>query len=641
MSSATLTSLAMLKVSVDKGGDYLDYLRPFVLQVLAEKRPDPVTGKAVQDHVRTEFGLEVPERTLQIILKRLSRRYPLKRSEHVYRIEGEIPDPRITARRTAAARHIQSVVLGLVAFSEGTPKPISTEDEAVAAICAFLAEFNIPCLRAYLRGTAIPTIKGRHGTEIVLVSQYVVHLQQADPERFESFLIMLQGHMLANALLCPDLQNTPKTYKGVTFYLDTPLLVRRLGAEGEPRRAAIESLIGLLQRLGATVATFSHSREELEQVLRGAAEHVNAPDGRGAIVIEARRNGVTKSDLLVLAGQVDQKLSEVGVEVKSTPPYVPAFQIDELAFGKTLDDEISYFNPHAKECDINSVRSIYALRGNGAPSTLERSRAVLVTSNSAFARAAYDYGLRYEQSREVSSVITDFSLANMAWLKAPVGAPSLPTVEVLAFSYAALQPSKELLDNYLKEIEKLEKTGKITERDHQLLRSSTLAQDELMKLTMGDDAALGEGTVMETLQRVSREIKKEERQQLIAERLEHRRTQDALTAERTAKTKLQERLYWRCRRTAGRLSTLASALLMALLVAGLLSGIGLRPKNAKLGWFLTIGSGAVLVLSLVSLYAGTTVKKLQRRMQDRILAWLITREAAASGVELPAQAERE
>ncbi len=634
MSSGTLTSLAMLKVNVDQGGDYLDYLGPFILQVLYDKKPDPVTDRVVHDHIRSEFGLEIPERAVQVVLKRLSRKYPLRKSEHVYRIEGELPNPGIGTSRAEAARHMQAVVSGLIEFSKSTARPISTEDEGAEAICNFLTEFNIPCLRAYLRGTTIPTLGNGHGTNVVLVSQYVLRLQQADPERFESFLVMLQGHMLANALLCPDLQNAPKTYKGMTFYLDTPLLVRRLGLEGEPRRDSIENLIGILRNLGATVSTFSPSRNELEQVLKGAAEHINAPDGRGAIIAEARQKGVTKSDLLLLAGQIDERLSEAGIGITKTPSYVPKFQIDELSFGKVLDDEVSYFNPRAKEYDVNSVRSIYVLRGDRAPSTIERSHAALVTCNTAFARAAYEYGKQYEQSREVSSVITDFSLANMAWLKAPMGAPNLPTIEVLAFSYAALRPPKELLDKYLEEIDKLEKKGKITERDHQLLRSSTLAQEELMRLTLGDDAALTQETIMETLQRVSSEIKKEESARVAAEQEVHRKTKSALESARAEKKKIQERLFWRCRRKARRFSWAVSGFIVLLFVLGLVAGFGLRPSRPVEGSFLEAGSGALFLLTLVNFIFGTTVKAIQQRLQDRCLTWLLKREAAATGVDM-------
>ena len=41
MATNTLTSLAILKVNIDQGKDYLDYLRPFILQVLVEQKPEP------------------------------------------------------------------------------------------------------------------------------------------------------------------------------------------------------------------------------------------------------------------------------------------------------------------------------------------------------------------------------------------------------------------------------------------------------------------------------------------------------------------------------------------------------------------------------------------------------------------------
>jgi hypothetical protein len=633
----TLTSLAILKVNIDAGGDYLDYLRPFILQVLVDQKPDPVTDSVVRDHVQAQFGLDIPARTIQIVLKRISRVHPLKREMGIYRITGTLPNPGIGAEKTKAEQHIQRVVSGLMEFSKDSGKPVSTADEAVAAMCGFLAEFSIPCLRAYLRGTAIPTVEGKQHSQIVLVSDYVLHLQRTDPERFDSLLIVVQGHMLANALLCPDLQQAPKSYKGVTFFLDTPLLVQRLGLEGGPKKAAMEELIRLLHHLGATVAAFSHSREELERVIRGAADHVNAPDARAGIVMEARRNGTTKSDLLVLAGQIDERLVEAGIDVKETPQYIADFQIDEQIFEKVLEDEVWYFNPRAKEYDTNSVRSIYVLRAKTSPLSIERCRAVLVSSNSGFARAAYEYGQQHEESRDVSSVITDFSLANMAWLKAPMGAPSLPTSEVLAFSYAALQPSRELLHRYLVEIERLERQGKISARDHQLLRSSTLAQEELMRLTLGDEAALTEATVTETLRRVTNEIKKEESEKLSAEQIAHRKTQEDLASERASKKQIQERLYWRCHRRARRCAWAVSGAVFVLLVLGIAAGFGLRGEAPIFGWALLLGSAFLALAGLANLIFGATLKNFHDSMQTRCLTHFLRNEAKATGIDLEAR----
>ncbi len=636
MSTNTLTSLAILKVNIDQGKDYLSYLDPFILQVLVDHRPDQVTDKVVSRHIRERFGLEIPERTVQLVLKRMSKKRLLTKDHGVFHICKDLPTPQITAKQREAERRIRALSLGLCQFSKDTSRTVSNPEDAVTALCAFLAEFDIACLRSYLKGSAIPPLAGFHDSDIVLVSEYIQYVEQAAPELFENFLILLQGHMLANALMCPDLENVSSNYRSIVFYLDTPLLVQRLGLEGEVKKAAICELISLLSRLKGGIATFSHSCEELQRVLHGTASHLESSDARGWIVREARKNGTTKSDLLLLAESVDDKLKEVGIDVVSTPHYIKDFQIDEKVFENVLRDEVSYMNPRAKEYDINSVRSIYAIRGNRSVLSLEKSRAVLVTSNSKFAKAAWHYGQQFESSRDVSSVISDFSLANTAWLKAPLGARDIPKTRLLAFSYAALQPSYKLLNRFMTEIDKLENQGKITARDHQLLRSSPFVNEELMHLTQGNDSSLTAETITQTLERVSEKIKEEESSRLTVERKAHQETQRALKSEQDRNQEIKNNLYWRCARRAKIIAWMSSGSVAIMLALGLSVGLGLRFTAPSISWLFTIGFLVLAVLTMGNLLFGSTVKNLHACVYQKCLIWLLKREVKTTGVDLSA-----
>ena len=639
MPTNTLTSLAILKVNIDQGRDYLDYLKPFIFQVLMDYNPDPITGSNVSGHIREQFGLEIPVLTIEALLRRLSRQYPINRVAGVYMKVGDLPDPQLIAKQAEAERHIGAVINGLKQFSQETAKPIVTDAEAVTSVSAFLTEFSIMCLRAYLRGTAIPGVEGSHQSDIVLISDYVQNIQRMDPERFESFLVLVQGHMLANALMCPDLANAPTNFRNVTFYLDTPLLVQILGSEGEPRQTAIRELITLVNSLGGKVATFAHSMDELERVLIGAANHLESPDARGTIVIEAKKRGTTKSDLLLLASSIDESITRAGIEVESTPAYIEAFQIDEAVFQQILEDEVSYYNPRAKEYDINSVRSIYVNRGDKPAQSIEKSRATLVTSNTGFARAAWDYGQQFDVSRNVSSVISDFTLANIAWLKAPIGAATVPITQLLAFSYAALEPSRELLNRYLKEIDRLERLGTISERDHQLLRSSPFVYSELMHFTLGHEASLTQETVEETLERVSDEIKKEESRKLSAEQLAHRETEDALKSQESLNREILRGLYWRCRGKARLFAWGVSIVLTGLLATALVFGLGTLPVprlpvHAVASWIIRASLVVLALASLTKFVAGYTIKDFHLWVEGRFGTWLLKREAKSLGIDL-------
>ena len=637
MSMNTLTSLAILKVNIDHDRDYLDYLTPFALHVLIQQPPPTITDSTVSHLILQHFGLEIPDRVVQIVLKRLASRGLIEKIDGVYQQIGDLPDPHISSNITAAERHINSVVHGLREYSQDTINPIGNDDDAVTAICQFLAEFDISFLRSYLRGTAIPDIRDANTTDIVLVGDYVRYIQRSSPERFDSFSVLVQGHMLANALTCPDLSDAPKNYKNVTFYCDTPLLVRVLGAEGKEKKNAARELVTLVGELGGKFAVFSHSQDELRHVLIAAANYVNRSDGRGAIVTESRRSGTTKADLILLAESAGKMLADLGIGVERTPKYIHEFQIDETAFEKALDDEVAYYNPRAKLYDINSVRSIYVLRGRNATLSLEDARAAFVTTNGSFASAARSYGLRHESSEDVSSVITDFALANMAWLKSPMKAPAIPTTQLLSFAYAALQPSDAWLDRYLSEIDRLELQGTITERDHQLLRSKLFSDHDLVHMTLGDETALTQEAITDTLARVTAEIKKEELSRFIKEHREHQETRSKSAEYQQSKQDIIDRLRSKCQRQADRLALGCSATLKVMLAIGLFSsarfGIELPPVVAF------PAGGTLLVITILNLWRGSTVKGVQRWLAKHFLNWLVKRQSTTIGFDLEASGQ--
>lgn len=608
--SVTLSSLAMLKVSIDGGKDYLEYLRPYVIQVLIDSPPAVVSDTTIAKNLRSICGLEIPCRTVQVVLQRLAKDGYLRRSNGIYDIVREFPVKNNTAAKVDVERHIAAVIKSLVQFAKQSAQREITDEVATDCLIAFLSQFSIPCLSSYLRGTTLPDVNGDSDWQVILVSQFVNDLI-SKPDLFESFMKLVKGNMLANALLCPDLKSVSKSYKEVIFYFDTPLLIQFLCLEGREKKQSIDELIRLVQNLKGTIACFSHTFEELVNAIRNSADYVDSPRGRGTIVEEARKSKTTKSDLILIAQNASDLLREANIVIHPTPPYdskTNKFEISEEIFASVLREEVNYHNPKAKEYDIKSVRSIYILRRGLHPFSVEKARAVLVTSNSGFSKAAYEYGIKFEQSQEVSTVITDFSLANTAWLKAPQGAPSLPRKEVLAFAYAALRPTTEFWNKVLDEADKLQASGKISSRDHQLLRSSHHVQSELMKLTLGVDDALTEESITTTLSRVSAEIRKEESerlQQSEAVRLETERMlaeQVAKTEAQIAKTDVIKRgIFWRCDRLAGREALLLSVLVWE--VQGVVAVLGVVNISERLwaGWVMVAAS----VLSGLIRLAGT------------------------------------
>lgn len=241
----TLSSLAMLKVNIDSGKDYLEYLRPYVIQSLVDTRPDVVTDFTVAEKLRSICGLEIPHRTVNVLLQRLAKDGFLSRAHGVYSVIKDLPTNDYSASRADASRHIAAVTRSLVQFAKQCTGRDISEDEATDGLIVFLSQFSIPCLKSYLRGTTLPNVDGNSDWQVALVSQFIKDITSR-PELFESFMKLVQGHMLANALLCPDLKSVSKSYRDVVFFFDTPLLIQFLGLEGKEEKQAIDELIALV-----------------------------------------------------------------------------------------------------------------------------------------------------------------------------------------------------------------------------------------------------------------------------------------------------------------------------------------------------------------------------------------------------------
>ena len=341
------------------------------------------------------------------------------------------------------------------------------------------------------------------------------------------------------------------------------------------------------------------------------------------------------AELILLAEKLEEELAALGVDVEETPRYVDAFQIDESVFEDVLKDEVKYFNnPKAIVYDINSVRSIYAIRGLRAARSLENALAVLVTSNNAFAKAAWVYGQQYESSIDVSVAITEFSLANLAWLKSPMDAPAIPRTQLLAFSYAALIPSGRLLDKFMSEIDRLESGGSITARDHQLLRSSPRVIPELMHLTLGQDTALTRETVFQTLDRVESDIRREETAKIGKLEAERQETEESLSMQVEQNKKILQNIHRRCLRNAKIIAWIATLLIAAVVVAGLLTEVGLVSPPSTPGRIIVILSAVYMLASAANLFFNFDFLIFHNRLEKHLFNWLLRREARAIGVLL-------
>jgi len=137
-------------------------------------------------------------------------------------------------QKRATARRQQAVILHNLSRFASEEHNLQWDDAAAGqAVVGYLTRFSVDCLRTFTQGCALPEVSSTSDTQIFVVSKFVRHIHDYSADLFDAFVNLVKGHMLANALLCEDLESLQKRFKRVTFYLDTPFLLRLLGFWGK------------------------------------------------------------------------------------------------------------------------------------------------------------------------------------------------------------------------------------------------------------------------------------------------------------------------------------------------------------------------------------------------------------------------
>lgn len=634
----SLTSLAMLKVHHDLNrSDYVDYLVPFVSYAL--ERSGPATAFALQRAVELEFGLKLPQRVIEYVLRRLIKRHVVRKESSRFHVIGDLDIADFASRRADARRRLQVVTNALSTFA-GSRSVQWTEQEATAALTAYLNRYTIDCLEMYAEGKALPQIGGATTSDNYLVNAFIQNAYETSTPLFADIIQFVESQMLLNGLLCHDLSATTQKFAQVTFYLDTPLVLPLLGLDGEEKQALAEELVELLHNLRGRVAVFEHTVEEIDSVLSRCERSFDSPRTRSSLVSELRRMGKTASDIALVRASIHEIYKKLRIEIVRAPRHLKQFQVDETLLEEAIRDEISYWNENALRYDVNSIRSIYTLRGGKAPSRLEEAGSVLVTSNLSLARVAYQFGREHESLREVSAVITDLTLTTVAWLKAPLGAPDLPRLEVLASCRAAMQPREGLLLRFVQEIGRLKLSGEISPQQHEYLRLSPRVRDELMRFTLGDERRLTRVTVTDIIRAVEDQVvsaaqseyakdasRRDEQVTILQHRLGELEASGAADANSLSQYQLSivKKFYWMAAKAGRAAGWLSLAILIGVSLVTFLSA----PQMAWGGKYLLSGISMAAMLwdfcgKLFGLSA-TTVSSFVERQVRRVAMLLLVR----------------
>lgn len=508
-----LTSLAVLQVNWDVSHrSYLDSFVPFVIEAMRRNEAADFSNAEVADALHEHFGLRLPVNIVGAILSRAAREKYGSRSS-----AGRFQPDTSRAAFVAIAEHEQRVLreqrnltASLARFARESYGTTWSDDDARDSLLDYV-EANAPgLLGTALRGQNVPEPPDIGQTQKVIVSAWIEEIHKQDPTRFEFLLTLVKGSMLAAgmglyAATDRTQQQTPegtRPFKKTQLVLDTPVVLKALGYEGDELRDAMRDTMALARRQGAELSCLVRTVKEVRGVLTGAAQKRRpSQDFTRGVDVHFAESGYTRSDVLRCAERLEQDLRGLGIVVVDSPPPDPRYTVDEAGLEDALERKVRYPGRNgALIHDLEAITAIHRMRGDRAGDRLETCRAVLITTNEAVVRTARRFPDLANHDWPVAMTVQD--LATLLWVKEPMAAPDLPRHQLLARCYTVLAPSGPLWEAYLCEVERLRSQGRIDEDDVKLLRYSQAAQRALVEETTMQDTGVDADIVGAVLHRV-------------------------------------------------------------------------------------------------------------------------------------------
>jgi hypothetical protein len=652
MNDQVLISLAILRANWDDDRkSYIDNFLPFVAAVMQTDAMESYSTADLQRGIKERFGIDMPQAALSTVLTRAVRTGLGRQHDHrFYPRTDRLAAYDLRPLSGRLGRQQQALLDRFRKFAEETGFDLD-DAGAATALATYIDEHSIALLRSGLRGEPLdPELPLTPSIEY-LVATFIVHAYRQDPDSFDYIDTLVKGSMLSAVLYLPRIAEATARFRNTSLFLDTPVLLTALGYNGPEGRAATAEALALAYRQGAVLAAFDVTVTEMRGVIRGAGAARSsrrtrpAPPSRvEAYFINA---GYTEADVELALESLEDDLAALHIRVLATPPRLPRLTVDEPELEKTLDEQIHYMNPAARRHDLNGLVAVHMLRKGEPQQRLETCHAILVTSNALVVKAAAQFFGGDDFAGSTPLAILDDEIGTLVWLKDPLRAPELPRLQILADSYAALEPGAKLWQKYLDEIERLEADGSVSEKQVFTLRYSLSAKQMLMSTSGANadhvSASLVKGVLASAESEVRAPLERElsDARQRAGEQVAELQERVAVAERNEAAVRhrlrvVLDRRRMRARRIATRISLvtavaaylLLAGLVLAALAVSLPEGIThVRPDAIGWpSWILRVAAVLGVVLIGIHILVERSPLALARNLrvwvEDTVLGWM-------------------
>ncbi len=500
-----------------------------------------------------EPGFHIPYLPMLSILNRAKKKGIIEKKEHILYVREDKLSNFVFDTKDAED-NIENLVRILEQKIESIfPNSGVNEDTVKKILLKYLYCFNYQLL--FLSSSDKVIKHEKRDPNLFRLAKALNSLYEERSKGWDLFIKIVFGYFISRIVLHePNLLNAK--YKGLKVYLDTKIILRILGCEGELLRKIYVDFIKNLASAGIELFIFEHTYYEIKGILEACFKWIDNPNydpSKASIALRHfKEMGSTQSDVQFILSNLESNITNFGIKID----YTHYSDQDQIKIDEELLKEIilevysgnPYFEPDEKDQtikrDVRSISLIYHFRKGNLTGNFKHVKYLFVTCNAGLNYAVYKFhNENYSKNAfSIPPCVTDTFIGTLIWLNQPISSKSDITLPVISQNLTLMQPSKDFLEKWISEIRALKERGEITEDAYILLRDYQLARELLEEKTLGDPEQITSKSFIEILKEIEQKAKAEEQKKYEELLREHQKTEEELNFVRKEKENIEKNL---------------------------------------------------------------------------------------------------
>lgn len=608
--------------------DLLDCVIPIVSESIKQLPTDQVVLPDLQKIVQTRFSFRMPTYSLEHVLGRLAQRGKVTYEKDLrayYRTGTDLNDEIL--EETSAGDKIATLESAMAEYAKEKfnihRPPFFSEWADILVYFLHPDTMTASSSATQIKGAIIADFD-----DIIrrIASTFILKCEeQDDRELYEILIEVYGGILLSDFLQNIQMTGNPASFKSLTVFYDTMILLRLLGCSGPMLRKANIEMHEDLQSLGCKTEYLQNVEKEVINILDTIVARYDASQpifGETGEALSDINSGVNIGILRELRESYAESLAKMGIFASKytfqNTRTQNFFQIDEPKFEELLQSESATgYSDQNRASDAQSLAVVMRLRQGNRSNDLANSKFVLVTANSHFAKTARKF-MRMEElgftSRYVPPILTHSQTSIAAWLTSETKlTESFISRELLASCMSAQQLSREWVDSFVE----IMKEASLPEDDKTIMYAvRSIARDQ----SLGNPSILRKLNPNEII-RMARKAE-EDRMEVIQE--EHERDVESRLEENTRRVLREERDEVRAQslRQADKLAKMVMGVVEVVVMVGCVYVVLVGMENFNYleysSWLQAGGFAAVTVLAMLDLFGFKPVHRIMTPLRAHL-----------------------